>query len=391
MGNIGNSGKEADFWFACLQLPRTIKHDLLTKCMPEELFVMEERKLKQLTAGSSMEADGQLCFAEKPLLTEKQRHEILYSRDVAEIRERLLDADKKQIRFCLKTDPVFPDSLKAIPDPPAALFYIGDLPDPEASCVSVVGARMCSEFGRRFTMRLAGRIAECGVPVISGMAMGIDSAAHAGALQAGGRTYAVLGGGCDVCYPRSSAGLYRNILENGGILSEYPPGIRPLPYMFPERNRLISGLSGMLIVVEARERSGSLITVDCALEQGRDVYAVPGRVDDALSRGCNRLIDQGAGILYDIDIFLENSGFCTAKGQNSDSSEKIFLEKEEMLVYSCLDLHAKNLQAILDETKLPLNKVLHILRVLTDRQLIREDYRNYYSRADSTPAEGRRK
>lgn len=188
----------------------------------------------------------------------------------------------------------FPERLRHIPDPPFGLYYRGGLPGESGPAAAVIGARLASGYGREQARRFAGRIAADGITVISGMARGIDGIAQRAALDAGGRSYAVLGCGTDICYPEENRNLYDRLLREGGILSEYPPGTLPEARLFPPRNRIISGLSDLVLVIEARRRSGTLITVDMALEQGREVYALPGRVSDRLSDGCNRLIRQGA-------------------------------------------------------------------------------------------------
>ena len=160
---------------------------------------------------------------------------------------------------------------------------------------AIIGARLASGYGREQARRFGRQIGARGISVISGMARGIDGIAQKAALDAGGRSYAVLGCGVDICYPEENRELYERLQQQGGVLSEYPPGMQPIAKLFPPRNRIISGLSDLVLVIEARKRSGTLITVDMALEQGREVYALPGRVSDSLSDGCNRLIRQGAG------------------------------------------------------------------------------------------------
>lgn len=196
--------------------------------------------------------------------------------------------------YCQAAD--FPGKLAEIPDPPFGIFYKGRLPGEKIPAVAVIGARKCSEYGRHMAEKFARGFAERGIDVISGMAMGIDGISQTAALKAGGRSYAVLGCGVDIVYPRSNEPLYRQLLENGGVLSEYPPQMEPRPALFPPRNRIISALADVVLVVEAREKSGTLITVDMALEQGREVYTIPGRCTDSLSMGCNRLIRQGAAV-----------------------------------------------------------------------------------------------
>ena len=203
-----------------------------------------------------------------------------------------------------KTDDAYPRRLRELASMPEELYVIGELPDDSQPSVAIVGARMCSGYGRRTAYEFGRILAGKGVQVISGMASGIDSSAQEGALDGGGKSFAVLGGGADVCYPRGNTTLYNRLKEQGGIISEQPAGTAPLSFYFPARNRIISGLSDLVLVVEAKSRSGSLITVDFALTQGRTVYAVPGRVGDALSDGCNYLIAQGAGIAYAPEAIL---------------------------------------------------------------------------------------
>lgn len=211
----------------------------------------------------------------------------------------------EQIHYIRRNSDLFPLRFEGLADVPKGLYCIGSPPDDAVPSAAIVGARSCSSYGRKTAYALGRFLAENGVQVVSGMAMGIDSAAQEGALSVGGKTYAVLGCGVDICYPRSSYAVYDALCARGGILAEVPPGTLPYAGNFPRRNRIISALSDIVIVVEARERSGSLITVDCALEQGRTVYAVPGRVGDKLSDGCNYLIAQGAGIVWSFDAVLQ--------------------------------------------------------------------------------------
>lgn len=190
----------------------------------------------------------------------------------------------------------FPQKLRNIPDPPFGIFYKGKLPDEKIPAVAMIGARKCSEYGRFMAESFASGLASRGINIISGMAIGIDGISQRAALKEGGSSYAVLGCGVDVVYPRTNESLYRQLLEKGGILSEYPPGMEPRPMLFPLRNRIISAFADVILVVEARKKSGTLITVDMALEQGKEVYAVPGRCSDALSMGCNALLRQGAAV-----------------------------------------------------------------------------------------------
>lgn len=204
-------------------------------------------------------------------------------------------------------DPRFPAALLTLPDLPPALWYRGNLASLDRSVVAVVGSRAASAVGMETAARLAEGLARAGVVVASGLARGIDSAAHKGALEAG-VTVAVLGSGPDIIYPPEHRALAARVAESGVLLSEYPPGTAPLPFRFPQRNRLISGLSRAVVVIEAAEGSGSLITAACALEQGREVFAVPGNVLSGRSRGAHALIRDGAGIVERADDVLLELG-----------------------------------------------------------------------------------
>ena len=212
---------------------------------------------------------------------------------------------EKEIHFLLREDPGFPQRLAEIPDAPYGIFYRGKLPEEARPAVAVIGARECSEYGRYVAEELGRYLGRMGIQVISGMARGIDGISQQAALSAGGTSYGVLGCGVDICYPVQNRKLYENLLQKGGLLSTYMPGTNPLPRYFPPRNRIVSGLSDALIVIEARQKSGTLITVDMALEQGKDVYVVPGRITDRLSDGCNRLLTQGAGVFLSPESFAE--------------------------------------------------------------------------------------
>ena len=212
--------------------------------------------------------------------------------------EKVLEDCAKDGQFLLTMDDAgYPARLRNIYDPPLLLYGKGSLPlfDDEVA-VTVVGTRDCTPYGVRAASQLGYELARQGALLVSGMAKGIDGAAMRGALQAGGFTAAVLGGGVDVVYPAENRRLYEDIAATGVLLSEYPPGTEPLPGHFPVRNRIISGLSLAALVVEAPVRSGALITAHAALDQGRDVFAVPGPIDAAASVGCNRLIRDGAGL-----------------------------------------------------------------------------------------------
>ncbi len=217
--------------------------------------------------------------------------------DIAGYRRELAE---RGIRCTGIDDPGYPPRLRELSDPPVAVFQRGtaDIAD-DVRRVAIVGSRQPSDAGLALTRRLARFAAAGGVPVVSGIALGIDAAAHAGALEGGGPTVAVLGCGVDVVYPRTNAGLFSRVLECGVVVSEYPPGTPPAPWRFPARNRLIAALAETLLVVEARASSGALITADRALDLGRDVLAVPGSPSSSGAAGTNGLLKAGAGLIED--------------------------------------------------------------------------------------------
>lgn len=202
----------------------------------------------------------------------------------------------------------YPELLAHIPGAPKQLYYRGDLSVLDAMTVAVVGARKATDYGRWVSSSVAKKCAEAGVVVVSGMAEGIDSCAHRGALEAGAPTVAVMGCGLDICYPAFNGDLRKRILETGALVSEYPDGTNPGRHTFPARNRIISGLSMATVIAEAGLSSGSLITAECAATQGREVYAVPGNINRVSSIGCNKLIQDGARPLILIDDFLTDMG-----------------------------------------------------------------------------------
>lgn len=295
----------------------------------------------------------------------------------------------KDMEYCVQNgisltfwqEETYPARLQNIYNPPYALFYRGNLPKWEEKSVGIVGARNCTYYGKTAAEQIGEGLAAAGIAVISGMAAGIDGAAHRGALCGGGSTCGVLGCGVDICYPAGNRKLYGQLVEKGCVISEYPPQTNPVALHFPQRNRIISGLSDAVIVVEARERSGSLITADFALEQGKDVYAVPGRISDLSSQGTNRLICQGAGMFLNLEDFLKDMHIFTKTEEDSSQKKKISLENLERLVYSCLDLTPRNLEELLVETGLELGMLTETLGTLREMGYISEVYKNYYIRS----------
>lgn len=262
---------------------------------------------------------------------------------------------ENKIEFTYCEEEQFPKKLVGMPDMPFGLYYKGDLPNEIKPSIAMIGARKNSEYGRVMADYFSRELASAGVEIISGMAMGIDGISQRAALKVGGYSCAVLGCGVDIVYPMSNQQLYEQLLWHGGIISEYPPGTQPLPLLFPQRNRIISALADAVLVVEAREKSGTLITVDMALEQGREVYVIPGRNTDALSIGCNKLLRQGASaaitpkdILADMKWLQEETG----------AKQEAFYERK----FVNLSETAEQIMQILDMTPCTQDDIMNKLR-----------------------------
>ncbi len=228
-----------------------------------------------------------------------------------------------------KGDSAYPERLAILPDSPEKLYCIGNIDLLQKRCIAVVGSRKCTEYGRQVAMRIGKAAAQNDIVTVSGMALGIDSFAHIGALQKDGDTIAVLGCGVDICYPPANKKLYEQIKQEGLVISETEPGTMALPYMFPRRNRIISGLSEALVVTEAGTNSGALITAELAEAQGREVFCVPGNITNACCLGSNKLLMDGARAIAVIDDIFTEIGICP----RSTPEELASLGKDEAEVY----------------------------------------------------------
>lgn len=324
-------------------------------------------------------------LAERLPFTEKEKERIWSVRKKDHEKE-LEHLEKRGICFVTAEEEAFPERLRHLPDAPRWLYYIGTLPQ-EAARIAVVGARKCTPYGSAVARSIAGVLSGHGVGILSGLAYGVDKEAHEGALAGGGKTYAVLGCGAERCYPESNRQLYERILSGGGgILSEYPPETPPLPCLFPQRNRIIAGLSDGILVTEARKRSGSLITVSFGLEYGKNIYSVPGRITDIVSEGCNYLIREGAKpVLSAADILEDFPEMLPKKrrGKNWGKSKnyeffKNTLASREKIVYASLRLRPKHIEEIQEETKLPPEELPEVLGLLCEYGCIKRYGQAYY-------------
>ena len=404
-------------------------------------------KLRRLLA--LFETPMQVYKAKKQLLqsvgilTDREIENIMESKKDGQVYEQFCDIGRKGIHFTHPGKEDYPQRLMNIYDYPLCLYYYGSLPGDDRPTVAIVGSRQNTTYGYNVANTFAASFAGMGIQVISGLARGIDGASHVGALKAGGYTCGVLGCGVDICYPRDNIELFTRMKQQGGVVSEYSIGTPPHPGQFPVRNRIISGLSDVVIVVEARKKSGSLITVDSALEQNKEVMVVPGRIGDSLSEGCNGLIKQGASIItcpedileiecvrsriintddslsknnrYSNNTYSDNTysdNRCinksetdlssksidkkvTVKGSknvlegnssipeylnNKDSVPEFELATKKNMLYSCVDLYPVGINELMDKTGLSLQDISSALVELELEGKIEEVANNCYSR-----------
>jgi len=297
-------------------------------------------------------------------LTEQNIHNIITSRETDAVKGYRDELGKLGIGFLTIADPEYPSLLKEIYDPPVCLYILGEMPDDGAPKVAVIGSRRCSEYGLTVSRRLGCELAEHGVVTVSGMAKGIDSSAHHGVLEGGGKTVAVLGCGADICYPSENKILRERIIKNGCVVTEYPPKTRPAPQNFPMRNRIISGLSLATVVVEAAEKSGTLITSNQALEQGREVFAVPGNVTSKLSRGTNGLIKQGAALVESAGDILNLLGIEREAERTANGESDAELKPEERMIYELIGQEPVGAEELIYKSGSQAQTVQYILTML---------------------------
>ncbi|MBN2221237.1 MAG: DNA-processing protein DprA, partial [Vallitaleaceae bacterium] len=272
--------------------------------------------------------------------------------------------------------------LKNIADSPLVLYAQGKIEKTKLG-IGIVGSRRCSDYGRKVSNFLAKELASYGVNIISGLAFGIDKAAHIGALQADGYTTAVLGGGIHACYPKEHQKLFDEIKEKGCILSEEMYGCETKPFMFPKRNRIISGISHGVLIVEAAKKSGSLITADFALEQGKEVFTIPHRLFDGFAEGSNNLTRQGAKMVYCAEDILQE--FVQFDKKIKENNEKIEKELDEMekIVYSCISYEPSHIENIFGKINGTTMEDLHYYLLLLEMKgLIHKKSGCYYARSE---------
>ena len=346
---IASDSRELSFWmlFAKLGLTPIQARDLLSVFGgPRGVFQASRGELVAAARGA-------------PRLHGKVR-EVERSTDLADMLRLLSEANARVVTL---DDADYPSLLRDIHAPPPVLFAVGDIECLSAPCVAIVGSRSAGSYGKRIAEGIGSGLARAGITVLSGHAVGVDAAAHSGALEGGGKTGAVLGCSVDVWYPKQNRALREAIQESGVVLSEFAPTAEPRPWAFPQRNRIVSGLCQATVVVEAPERSGALITADLALEQGREVMAVPGSVHSGQSRGCHMLLRDGATVVESAEDVLAALGLPKVTPARPGPARSD-LSPPEQRVMSALDREGTLVETITQATGLPVEQVSSTLMLL---------------------------
>lgn len=348
--------------------PRMIEHLLEHFLDPVAVFAASDEKL-----------------GEVPRMSSRMISAIRAAQRDTFIEHSLQWCHEHQTQVLVSTDEQYPQNLRGLAGAPPVLFMRGDLLARDSLAVAIVGSRHATNYGLRQAARLARELALAGVTIVSGLARGIDAAAHRGALEAGGRTLAVLGGGLANIYPPEHVSLADEVCGQGAVLSEFAPHSQPKGSMFPQRNRVISGISLGVIVIEAADRSGSLITARHAAEQGREVFALPGPVTSRVSRGCHQLIRDGAHLVTCGDEVLEHLGPIATPIQRDDKpvlrqGSELLLNDQEQAVLNVIETEPTSIDQICRTSQIPIQRVLATISVLEMRRLIRRLSGQYVSR-----------
>lgn len=371
-------------WFhGLVGISQKEKEGLLNLCPKVEIWYESAKRQKT----------SELFLSKQKKETEKQKErreqvQTILESDVQRVRLwQLYEFIKeKKINVCFRDSEKYPKRLKEIYLPPLVLYYYGTLPKDTMPSLAIIGSRNCSMYGEEIASVFARELSKSGIQIVSGMARGIDSSAQRSAIKEAGSAYAVLGSGVDVCYPRENKLLYEEICFKGGVISEELPNTQPIGKNFPKRNRLISGLSDAVFVVEARQKSGSLITVSYALEQGKDIYAIPGRIYERLAEGTNQLIQDGAYLVKEpediLREFQSNFNYLDRKMESKktilEKNKNLLLETKEKMVYACLGLQLKHIEQIYVETGISMSELTSLLFDMEMKHYIKQPLKNYY-------------
>lgn len=343
------------------------------------------RPQKKLDAIMSLGSASKVYEADFDILMKvgfsKQQYDLFHSDETRAEADRIIEeCHKKRIKIITLSDDEYPEMLKYITDPPIVLYVRGSIP--KSNSIAIVGSRKASGYGIETANKMAYNLALSDICIVSGMARGIDTAAHAGALEAGGETVAVLGCGADVPYPPENASIMERIAGSGAVISEYPPGTPPSTYNFPDRNRIISGMSIGTLVVEAGMKSGSLITANYALEQGRDVFAIPGNINNYNSMGTNKLIKDGAKLVLSVDDILDELSFGSSpvvkKARKKKEERDAKLGQTERKIISALKIEDLFDEELSEKTNIPPDELYEILLELEIEGFVKKSINGKY-------------
>lgn len=297
--------------------------------------------------------------------------------DLADLRQRLV---YYEVSLVPMSSPEYPKLLREMTDPPPLLFVQGDLVKRDEMSVALVGTRKCTPYGATVARRLASDLARRGFTIVSGMALGVDAEAHIGALEVGGRTVAIMASGADITYPSSHRDLRKRIAASGAVVTEYAFGTEPLRERFPDRNRIIAGLSLGTLVIEAPGKSGALITASLAAEYGRQILAVPGNIDSPNSHGCNELIKDGARLVEVAEDVIEGLGIMLEAAPAERPRPDVQVSEDEQAVLEALSFQPRHVDETVAEADLPVSRVNSALMLLEMKGLVRRFPGNTYVR-----------
>ncbi len=306
-------------------------------------------------------------------ISAKLANAVLSQKNDINVKKHLKLIEQGELHILQFWEDRYPKKLKSLYDPPVLLFVKGDLQTLDSPSIAIVGTRAATVYGKQMAEMLGGALAEHKIVVVSGMARGVDTYAHQSTLKNNGRTVAVLGSGLDVIYPPENKSLFYNIARNGAVVSEFPFGTEPNPGNFPRRNRIISGLSIGTVVVEAGEKSGAMITAYTSLEQGRDVFAVPGKVTSGKSRGPHKLIREGAKLVETVDdILAEIPGYEKTKSKTKSMIENIQLSGDEKTIYEVLSDEPAHVDFLAEKLNKTTAEILSVLLALELKHCIKQ-------------------
>ncbi len=307
-------------------------------------------------------------------IRKKTKERIIHYRKYEFLENVLSNIEKNNVNVVTIFDNTYPKSLRYIYGSPKVLYYKGEFSPKDNLAIAIVGSRKATSYGMWASKKIANELSDLDITIVSGMANGIDTSAHKGALKENGRTIAVLGSGIDIVYPAKNKGLYNSICEDGIVISEFPLGTKPLPYNFPQRNRIISGLSLGVVVVEAEEKSGSLITASFAAEQGKEIFAVPGNINSLFSKGTNKLIKDGAKIVMDVDDIIEEIYELHEKVEEINEKRINFsnLSETEIKIVKCIKEGSTHCDSIVYKTGLDISTVTSTLTILELKGVVEE-------------------